>query len=240
MYSISFGVGSGQELNTWSTWGIVPTERPEIAPPEPQISVINIPGGVPLDLTEAITGRVEYSQREGSWSFVFNDRRDGNNVRTAYHSIINSLHGKRVAVRLSQQPDWYYTGRCQVSQLVPGGRGGYSGVDIAYTLDPYRLFCGADANWLWDPMFDDANNIIYYGRFVLNGNKPRTLINPMSTPVTPTITVDSPMTVTAGGSTYNLAVGDNQPLTLLGGVHLQAVFSGTGTVMVDYGRLQEL
>jgi hypothetical protein len=239
MFSISFGNGSGQELNTWVTWGIVPTERPEIAPPEPQINVVDIPGGVPLDLTEAITGRVEYGQREGSWNFIFHSRRP-DDVRTAYQSIINNLHGQRVAVRLSQRPDWYYTGRCQVGQLVPGGRGGNSGLEISYTLDPYRLFCGQAGNWLWDPMFDDASNVIYYGRFVVAVSKARTLINPTAAPITPTITVDRAMMVSANGQSYQLAPGDNTGPTIPASGSLEATFYGPGTVMIDYGQLREL
>lgn len=65
-HSITFGT-----FNTWKRWGLFPSSRPFVAPPEPKLKMEEVEGmtGV-LDYSDVLTSDRFYKDRTGSWEFI--------------------------------------------------------------------------------------------------------------------------------------------------------------------------
>ena len=143
-HSVTFG-----EKNTWDDWCIVPVSRPLFVPPKQKTVILDIPGASSsMDLSEALTGYPLFEDREGSMEFiVMNDFRPW---QEAYSDIMGYLHGRRMRVRLEDDPGWYYEGRFAVNAWK--SQKDYSRIVIDYRVGPYKwseeTSCG---DWLWDP-----------------------------------------------------------------------------------------
>ena len=101
------------EKSAYDDWNIVLTKA-EIPLPTPKTSIVDIKGadGV-LDLTEALTGDVQYNNRPIKLTFEMMDDTD---YSTLISDISNYLHGKVVTVTLSNDDDYYYRGRATINQ----------------------------------------------------------------------------------------------------------------------------
>ena len=99
--------------NTYTEWGIVPTSRPHIVPPEVKTSDVDLPSshGV-LDYTDLLLAETPYGQRKGSWEFAV---KPGKLWVDVYSSILNYLHGIKHTVILEDDPGYLYTGRLKVN-----------------------------------------------------------------------------------------------------------------------------
>lgn len=85
-----------------------------IGTPSPKTETIDIPGGDGvLDLTEFF-GETKYNNR--NLSFEFSSMVSPSNFMSLFSAVQNALHGKKVAVTLDDDPEWYYTGRIRVSE----------------------------------------------------------------------------------------------------------------------------
>ena len=146
--------------NTWDTWHLIPTKRPSVAPPEPVIKKVQIPGrNGQLDFSTYLTGKTVYGERTGSWEFVVdNDHEDWTTIRD---KMAEYLHGKRMSCVLNDDPNYLYTGRFTVSNWDSGANN--SRISISYVLYPYKVnWRAADmasANWLWDPFNFEMDTI---------------------------------------------------------------------------------
>lgn len=161
-HSISFGdlvsrTSDGQTYvdfdtiaNTWEDWHLIPSSRPSVAHPTISTKFVEVPGsdGM-LDLTTYLTGKPIYGQRQGSFSFqVANGFEHWETIR---QKIVTTLHGKRLKMRLMDDPNHYYEGRFTVGQWDTGASN--STISISYQLDPYkmRISLEGSAPVLWDP-----------------------------------------------------------------------------------------
>lgn len=91
-------------------FGMVLLDGFVLNPPEPKTSYIDIPGGNGfIDLTEALSGDVIYSQREQEFTFAILYPYD--NWEVIKTRINNFLHGKSYSYRLTFDPDYTYRGR---------------------------------------------------------------------------------------------------------------------------------
>lgn len=220
--------------NTWENWGLVPETRPLVAPPKVKTNYIDIPGADgALDYTSFQSG-VHYQNREGSWKFiVHNDNTNGLTWAERYSQLIGYIHGKECIVVLEDDPAYFYRGRLAVDEWDSGRN--WSTVSIEYNLEPYKNMTGSSStselDWLWDDLFD---NIIYYGTFDVNGDKPRRLLNPTSNLLSVTATCSSAMTVVFNDQTITLPAGSSSGLILLQPGVNDMVFSGSGRVIIDY------
>lgn len=216
--------------NTFTEWGVVPTSRPVVNPPEVKTTYIDLPAsnGV-LDYSDLLLGTIPYSQRKGSWEFAV---RPGYSWPMVYSSIMNYLHGQKHTVILEDDPYYQYTGRLSVNKWKSDEN--YSLITIDYDLDPFkqRTTSNDDADWLWNDLF---NLTIRYGNFSVKGTKYRNFINEGIKVSTPTITCSAAMSVLFGGETYNLVTGKNYNMNLSfqPGDNIMK-FTGTGTVAVSY------
>lgn len=86
----------------------------KIGTPPPKVETIDIPGGDGvLDLTEAF-GDVKYQNRK--LSFDFSTIAPKSQFMDVFSRVQNLLHGRRMEIRLSEDPTWYYTGRVSVNE----------------------------------------------------------------------------------------------------------------------------
>lgn len=216
--------------NTFTEWGVVPTSRPVVNPPEVKTTYIDLPAsnGV-LDYSDLLLGTIPYNQRKGSWEFAV---RPGYSWPTVYSSIMNYLHGQKHTVILEDDPYYQYTGRLSVNKWKSDEN--YSLITIDYDLDPFkqRTTSSDDADWLWNDLF---NLTIHYGNFSVKGTKYRNFINEGIKVSTPTIECSAAMSVLFGGEIYNLVTGKNYNMNLSfqPGDNIMK-FTGTGTVAVSY------
>ena len=83
-----------------------------IGTPAPKVEQIDLPGsdGV-LDLTEFFDS-IKYANRQLSFDFASKVHRSL--LLQQFTMIQNLLHGRKMDIRLSDDPDWYYTGRVNV------------------------------------------------------------------------------------------------------------------------------
>lgn len=216
--------------NTFDEWGLVPTSRPVVAPPQVKTTYVDLPAshGV-LDYTSLLLAETPYGQREGSWEFYV---KAGAYWASVYSNLMNYLHGARHSVILEDDPYFQYIGRLTVSEW--RSERNYSLVSISYNLDPfkYSVVDSAETDWLWNELFTD---VIRYGRFTVSGSKYRNFINEGLKEAIPTFTCQNAMTVQFGGATYNLMKGKNYNanLALQPGDNIM-YFTGNGDVTVSY------
>ena len=85
-----------------------------IGTPSPKTETIDIPGGDGvLDLTEYF-GDTKYNNR--NLTFEFSTMVPKSDFMAVFSAVQNALHGKRMAITLDEDPEWYYTGRISVSE----------------------------------------------------------------------------------------------------------------------------
>lgn len=172
-HSVDIILENGTKYNTWSNFKLAPMARPFVAAPSIKSEYIDVPGmDGSLDYTEALTGRPRYTNRTGSWNFLLEN---GNFEWPVIMSdLLNRLHGKKVKVILTDDPEYYYVGRLTLN--VGFGNKDYSSVVIGYNFEPYKTPINIKEieNWKWKELF---GNTIYYGTFSVNGIKTHTIIN---------------------------------------------------------------
>jgi len=121
--------------NTWTTWHLIPKERPFVKPPNVKMEFVDIPGSdITLDYTESIDENIHYKNREGSWTFIMVP--DGESVLSRYSTIMNTIHGKHLTIVCSDDPDYRYSGRVWVGE--PKSEDNYTTITISYNVDPYK------------------------------------------------------------------------------------------------------
>lgn len=106
----------------------------KIGTPPPKVETIDIPGGDGvLDLTEAF-GDVKYQNRK--LSFDFSTIAPKSQFMDVFSRVQNLLHGRRMDIRLSDDPGWYYTGRVSVNEWKADKAVGTFTVDC--DCEPYK------------------------------------------------------------------------------------------------------
>ena len=135
--------------NTWTDWHLIPSTRPAVAHPNVVTKFIEIPGadGM-LDLSEYLSGKVNFGQRQGSFAFhVDNGHENWESLRMRIASL---LHGKRLKMVLEDDPGYYYEGRFTVGNWETGAD--HSNIQITYQLDPYkmRMVTEGSSETIWD------------------------------------------------------------------------------------------
>ncbi len=108
-----------------------------LQPPEPKTYTVDIPCGVNIDLTEALTGDVAYGDREQEFDLLFPEA----GSRAALSEFVNAVHGRRLSYGLSDDPGYTYTGRFEVTKTACEHRGErpVMSATVKVTADPYKL-----------------------------------------------------------------------------------------------------
>lgn len=222
-------------FNTWRDWHLIPSSRPSVAHPTIITKFVEIPGADgALDLTEYLTGRANFGQRQGSFSFyVDNGHEYWENLRM---KMATALHGKRMKMRLLDDPFCYYEGRFTVGNYESGAA--YSSISISYQLDTYKYRTIEEGSLLtlWDP-FNFETDYDYYtlmgDPITVNGTTKTYNIYAGDFAFTPTATwVSGNVTVSFGGVSATLNSSGSKKLgPASNGVNILSV-SGTGSVRV--------
>lgn len=135
-------------LHSFRDLELYPTAKPVITAPAPKTNTLDIPGADgELDFTEALTGDVNYSNRKGTFPYVYiGDRK---NWDDKYHDILNLLHGYRMGFELDDDPGGYYAGRLTVQE--PQFVNGRYYVTMEANLDTYWRYNQTSIDpWIWD------------------------------------------------------------------------------------------
>lgn len=107
-----------------------------IGAPKIKTSYINLPlESKVLDLSDVVTGRPSYGARPITLYLGKKDRSPRNWIKTATE-LASKIHGQRLPITLSIDPDYYYLGRIQCSSdKISFMRSTY---EITATCDPYK------------------------------------------------------------------------------------------------------
>ena len=99
--------------HSWNDFQLILASK-TIGTPSPKTETIDIPGGDGvLDLTEFF-GETKYNNR--SLSFEFSSMVIPSEFMSLFSRVQNALHGKKMTIKLDDDPDWYYIGRISVSE----------------------------------------------------------------------------------------------------------------------------
>ena len=100
-HSVIFG-----DKHSWRDWHLIPSSPPVIPPPKPKTNYLDIPGtSGSLDISEILTGVPTYENRSGSMGFIF--LTEFGSSRRMYETIMNAVHGRRLKVILTDDPEYY-------------------------------------------------------------------------------------------------------------------------------------
>lgn len=106
------GVTLGKKHSYWD-WGLMLKRPPKISSPEPKTHYVDIPGAHgAMDLTEALTGKVQYHNRTIELEFITTAGRE--DWSAVYSDILSELHGQMKEITLDDDPMHYYKGRVTV------------------------------------------------------------------------------------------------------------------------------
>lgn len=218
-------------LNTFKDFGLL---IQSITIPEAEIKeeIEEIPGSSDiLDYTEAINNDVNYNRR--TIPIELSGFKHRNEFLTVYSEFLNRLHGKKVKMILSEEPNFFWIGRVSVGDI-----NAYNitrSLTLNVVCDPYKYEINSSADdWLWDP-FNFENGIINECKDLeIKGTLDVTIYGRRKH-VIPTFDIAGNVTVTFNGVTYELTEGTNEVLDieLLPGEN-KLKFEGTGTVTIDY------
>lgn len=189
-----------------------------VGSPLPRTNLIPVPGmDGAIDYSDAPGGAVTYDPR----SIMI----EAGKTITARHqqdSIIkNALHGRRMRIALSDDPQWYFVGRVNVGEWVRDC--GIGHVTIECTCDPWKIKAAG-------PTIVERSDLSTSYKQLQLTNARR--------PVVPSITVGQTTTLSWNGNTYTVNAGTHRLLDIQlqpGDNLLKAkVNSGSGTISVTY------
>ena len=130
MYSVNFG-----DKNSYNDFNLL--LRPKTRPfPTPKTNYVSIEGrDGDLDLTTSLTGDVKYENISYTLEFYLKDKRE--DWETKLLDLTTYLHGKKMNLSFSEDPDFYYVGRYTLNDLEQDRNLGMIVIDCV--LEPYRL-----------------------------------------------------------------------------------------------------
>lgn len=128
------GVNIGGKHTYWD-WSLILREHPNVSPPVPKHKMVEVPASDdPIDITNAISGKVHFQCREIVCKFTMMAARD--RWSNLYTEILEHLHGQRLEITLDHDPDYFYTGRLEISEWNPGQT--VAELTIKATVNPYK------------------------------------------------------------------------------------------------------
>ena len=164
-------------------------------PPVPKTSYVTIPGGVDLDLTDALTGHAAFESRKVSFALVFDALESERDWQDVSRDVVNLLHGRRGSFELASDPGFTYDGRATVTgaELVSQDCGR---ITVEITASPWKL------RQVWQKRVSAAGGVWVECE---SGRRP----------VHPTITCDYPVIVNWGGEQFVVPSGKSYRMNLV-------------------------
>ena len=204
-------------MDSYDEWGYYLAHK-VIGEAEPKYNLVQVPGGVGyIDLTDAL-GVMGYNERE--LELTMKDIADHNEFIRHYSAMQANIHGKRCKITLSDDPDYYWDGRCSVGDMEQDGMACY--VPVVVICQPYKLKQSKT-------VVQDDSLIGEYKEIVLSNG---------TMPTIPTITVQQETTIEYNGATYSINTGTHRLLGIVlgaGGGKIKAKApGGSGSIKIEY------
>lgn len=205
------------KFNTWYDWDLILTSK-DLTPPEPKTNLVEIDGmSGSLDLSEALTGEIHYSDRTVTATF-WTDNGNRKEREKLLRDIRVALHGKKVKIIEPDDPDHYFYGRVSVTAEV--NNLAYAELEIECICDPWRYAINESERRV------DVNSLVATD-VIIHNNGVKTLC--------PTITITGAVGITYKGVTTALTTGNYKisDIKLRQGVNMIGV-SGAGSAIFTY------
>ena len=130
MHGVTFGT-----KHSYRAWGLMLKSRPIITPPVPKTKLIQVPGtSKVIDLTETLTGSVEYETRSIRCEFCVLGGRP--KWAAVYSDVLNEIHGQRLKIVMDDDPNYYYIGRVAVDECA--SEQASATIVITAEVEPYK------------------------------------------------------------------------------------------------------
>lgn len=216
MRGVTFG-----DKHSYHHWGLMLKSRPVISPPTPKTKYVDVPGmNGSLDMTQALTGYVQYENRKITFEFVLMADRDA--WSAIYSDVLDYLHGRKLDIIMDEDPMFYYTGRVTVNKWSVSHR--IPTITMTAEVEPFKTARYSDPQYK-NLTVEESRTVMLHG---------------MRKPTVPAFTVSADMQLDFGGKTYVLPAGTSTlpDIVIREGANT-LVFTGSGTVSIDYkgGRL---
>lgn len=208
MNGVKFG-----DKHSITDWDLLMTSK-SIGEPEPKILTVEIPGSDGTkDLTEAF-GEVNYNNR--TLTFNFDLFQSPSDWWTLKEKISKYLHGKKLKIILDQDPNYFYLGRCKITNF----SNDYTVAHLTIECDcePYKYKLSETSN----------TKTITAGTTYTYSNLYKSVI--------PTLVLSAAMTLEFKDNTYILGAGTHKVLDIkfVEGNNSIKVTAGSGTLTVKY------
>lgn len=210
------GVTFGNKHTYWD-WGLLLKSYPVISPPEPKTKMVDVPGtDGSLDLSEALTGHVQYETRKIKFEFVTKISRS--EWPSICSEIYDYLHGMVRDIIMDDDPDYCYTGRVKIEK-----REVVKTVTMEITVESEV-----------EPFKTKLFGTSAYRGMNVDGNL-NVSVHGARKPVVPTFNASAEMQMLFNGNTYTLPQGDSQfPDVVIREGDNAFTFTGNGTVSIEY------
>lgn len=116
--------------NSRTDLGLTFTHK-HIGAPETHTEYVEVPGRDPVDLSELVVGSPWYNNRELTIEFEY----IGASWASKRSDVYSAIHGKKLAIRFLDDPNWQYYGRCSVDSEVNASTLHFI---VTVTADPYK------------------------------------------------------------------------------------------------------
>lgn len=208
MKGVRFG-----SLHSFTEWGLILSGK-EIGSPEIKEHKVDIEGADgELDYTEAFGG-VKFGNRTLKFEFQKGDI-NTHDFLVLLSDIHSSLFGVRTTVSIDDDSEWYYQGRCRISDFTQNGR--IAKLSVEVDAEPYKLRKTATRQ-----------------NKAVSGSAEIVLTNSRMS-VVPTITTDAEMKFSFKGNTYTAGAGTFRiPEIRLEQGQNTITVTGTGNVIFEY------
>lgn len=188
-----------------------------------------------LDLTEALSGRPTYSTRPLSFAFTIMDAPPD---RLKKHSkVSNYMHGQKMPIILDDDPDYYYIGRISVGDLSESN--GYATIQVDVDAQPYKYATlNSTEGWIWDPFCFEDGIAQDPTEYTVNGTLEVNVLGGAEV-IVPEFITDGAMTISCAGVSHTVSKAGTYrwyDILFLDEGTYKIVFTGTGTVTVNYRR----
>lgn len=185
---------------------------------EPKTNYIELDGrSGTLDLTESLTGEVQYKDRSVTATFWTNEGNRTDRERLL-RNIRTALHGKKVKIIEPDDPEHYFYGRVKVKTSV--NNLAYAEFSIEATCDPWRYAIEESIRTIEST----AKAVV---KVVINNGGAKTL--------SPVVSVNGTITLTYNGRANTLKTGDYKisDFRVYPGINVIDVY-GNGSVTFTY------
>lgn len=203
------------DVSAYHDWNIV-LVKADVPLPEPKLTTVDVMGadGV-IDLSEILTGEIKYNNRKVKLTF---ELMDDEMYADTITEISNYLHGKKVTFTLTNDDEFYYSGRATINIWECSRRKGK--IVISVDCEPYKM--EVEETVITIPLKDTQTSY---------------KITNLRKTVCPTFGVSNTATVVFGDKTTTLLAGTHQivDVQLADGENTIAV-RGEGTLKITYRR----